>query len=96
MNFDKPFELRTEKGLKQVQKKFDAIPVHLTLYFHIFVFQPQEFSRKRRAPAGRPDLPKTLPPGGCPPGEKVFSETVFRKNKNLISEPYKYEIKNLF
>ena len=39
MNFDKPFELRTEKGLKQVQKKFDAIPVHLKLYIHKIVFQ---------------------------------------------------------
>ena len=88
MNFDKPFELRTEKDLKQVQKKFDAIPVHLTLYFHKIVFQPQTFSRKRRAPGGRPAQQKTLPPARR--AATFLLKPVSEKNKSFISEPYKH------
>ena len=87
MNFDKPFELRTEKGLKQVQKKFDAIPVHLTLYFHKIVFQPQAFSRKRRAPAGRPAQQKNT---AARRAATFLLKPVSEKNKSFISEPYKH------
>ena len=90
MNFDKPFELRTEKHLKQVQLKFDAIPVHLTLYFHKIVFQPQAFSRKRWAPAGRPAPQKTRRPLGACRAATFLLKPVSEKNKSFISEPYKH------
>ena len=46
MNFEKSFDLMTAKGLKKVQKKFEAIPIHLTLYFHKIAFQLQFFLRR--------------------------------------------------